>query len=325
MWAVEFSRFGDPREVLTAVERPLPLPGPGEVRVKLRLSPIHNHDLMIIAGQYGTLPKLPAGAGTESVGLVDALGEGVAALAIGQRVVTRGVGGTWAEYYLAKANQLVPVPDAMSDEIACQLFAMPSSAFMLLKVLDLTLGQWLVQNAANGLVGKVLAHVAAGRGLNVVNLVRSAAGVAELAAEGIDNAVATESPDWRERVLALAGGAPIVAGIDSIGGTATDDILDVMARDCTLLSFGGLSGQPSVISSRNLLFKRAVVKGYWGGVAGHDIGASDYAEVTRDLLALALAGRMNLRIAKSFPVTDPRAAATASLAPGKGSKIAFRG
>lgn len=325
MWAVEFSRFGNPHEVLEAVERPLPEPGPGEVRVKLVLSPIHNHDLMIIAGQYGTLPALPSGAGTESVGLVDALGEGVGNLAIGQRVITRGVGGTWAEYYLARATQLLPVPDAMSDELACQLFAMPSSAHMLLKVLDLAPGQWLVQNAANGLVGKTLAHLAAARGLNVINLVRGANGVAELAAEGIGNAIATEAPDWRAQVAALAGGAPVIAGIDSIGGTATDDILDVMARDCTLLSFGGLSGEPSVISARNLLFKRAVVKGYWGGVAGRDIGAADHAEVARELFALAAAGKMNLRIARSFPLTDPAGAAAASLAPGKGAKIAFRG
>ena len=79
-------RFGDPAEVLAPGESPLPEPGKGEVRVRMRLAPIHNHDLFTIRGQYGWKPTLPAIGGSEGCGVVDAVGEGVEGFAKGQRV-----------------------------------------------------------------------------------------------------------------------------------------------------------------------------------------------------------------------------------------------
>ena len=81
----------------------MPEPGPGEIRVKLVLSPIHNHDLFTIRGQYGVKPPLPAIGGTEALGIVDALGPGVSAPALGQRVTMAGIADAWAEYFIAPA------------------------------------------------------------------------------------------------------------------------------------------------------------------------------------------------------------------------------
>ena len=85
MKAVVFEEFGSPRKVLKLTDRPMPEPGPGQVRVKLVLSPIHNHDLMIITGHYGFKPQLPHVPGTEALGVVDKLGDGVTNLSVGQR------------------------------------------------------------------------------------------------------------------------------------------------------------------------------------------------------------------------------------------------
>src|SRR6195952_3712470 len=101
MRAIMHSTFGEPSEVLTVEEIPLPQPGPGEVRVRTLLSPIHNHDLWTIRGTYGFKPELPAGTGTEAVGVIDALGEGVTGVEIGQRVATGGTFGVWAEFFVA--------------------------------------------------------------------------------------------------------------------------------------------------------------------------------------------------------------------------------
>ncbi|MEG0818572.1 MAG: hypothetical protein RSG56_03930, partial [Brevundimonas sp.] len=70
----------------------------------------------------------------------------------------------------------------------------------------MTEGDWIIQNTANGAVGKTLAMLARSRGIQTVNLVRRDAGVAELAAQGIDNAVSTAAPDWRAQVRALTAG-----------------------------------------------------------------------------------------------------------------------
>ncbi|QWT14097.1 alcohol dehydrogenase catalytic domain-containing protein [Sphingobium xenophagum] len=149
--------FGEPAEVLELGDRPIPQPGPGEVRVKTTLAPIHNHDLWTIRGRYGYRPDLPAIGGSEAVGIVDALGDDVEGVSNGQRVAVASVHGTWAEYFLAPARLLVPMPEAIPDETAAQLIAMPLSALMLLEFLEVDQGQWIVQNAANGAVGKTLA------------------------------------------------------------------------------------------------------------------------------------------------------------------------
>ncbi|MBM3717143.1 MAG: NADPH:quinone oxidoreductase, partial [Actinobacteria bacterium] len=90
MRAIIHHEFGEPADVLAVEEVATPEPGPGEVRVRVTLSPIHNHDLWTVRGTYGYKPELPARAGTEAVGVVDALGDGVEGLTVGQRVATGG-------------------------------------------------------------------------------------------------------------------------------------------------------------------------------------------------------------------------------------------
>ncbi|MFF1876172.1 alcohol dehydrogenase catalytic domain-containing protein, partial [Kitasatospora herbaricolor] len=165
MRALVHHEFGDPAARLAVEQRPLPQPGPGQVRVRTLLSAIHNHDLWTVRGTYGFKPELPAQAGTEAVGVVDALGPDVDKLAVGQRVTTGGTFGVWAEYFVADAAGLIPVPDALPDEAAAQLVSMPFSALSLLHSLDLKEGDWLIQNAANGAVGRMVAQLGAARGI----------------------------------------------------------------------------------------------------------------------------------------------------------------
>ena len=207
MRCVVYNAFGIPAEVLHVEERPVPEAGPGEVRVRMVLSPIHNHDLWTIRGEYGVKPPLPAIGGTEALGVVDKLGEGVAKPAVGQRVTASSVAGAWAEYFVVNAAAVAPVPDAVGDEAACQLVAMPLSAMMALEELGVQPGQWMIQNAATGAVGKTLAMIAKARGIHVVNVVRRNEGVEELAGLGIDKALSTAEPGWEKRARALAGGA----------------------------------------------------------------------------------------------------------------------
>lgn len=199
MRSVIHTTFGDPADVLTIGDTPQPEPGAGEVRIRTLLSPIHNHDLWTIRGSYGYKPALPAIGGSEAAGVIDALGEGVTGVAVGQRVVVAGVHETWAEYFIAPAALLVPLPDAIPDEAGAQLIAMPLSALMLLEFLEVKAGDWIIQNTANGAVGKTVAMLAEARGIHTVNLVRRDAGVAELAEAGVGNAVSTAEAGWQDR------------------------------------------------------------------------------------------------------------------------------
>lgn len=264
MRVIEYKAFGDPAEVLVPGERPMPEPGPGEIRVRMTLSPIHNHDLWTIRGSYGVKPPLPAVGGTEAAGVVDAVGAEVTNVSVGQRVAASGLTSSWAEYFLMKAQRAVPLPDSVPDELGCQLISMPISALMALDDLGVKPGEWLIQNAATGAVGKTIAMICQARGINVINVVRRDAGVGELEALGISNNVSTQDPGWMDKAKMFPGSDPILYAIDSVGGKESGQLMSVLGEGATLMSFGTMSGGNMEISSGDLIFKQAKVIGFWG-------------------------------------------------------------
>ncbi|MDB5541874.1 MAG: alcohol dehydrogenase [Devosia sp.] len=324
MKSVVFDEFGSPRKVLQVVERPMPEPGSGQVRVRMVLSPIHNHDLMIVTGHYGYKPELPHFPGTEALGVVDKLGDGVTNLAVGQRV-TGGASAAWAEYYLANAQSLVPVPEGIDEGTASQLVSMPLSAFRLLGELEVKPGDWIAQNAANGAVGKIVAMLAAERGIRVLNIVRREEAIAELAAEGIGDAVSSEHEDWPERARAITGGAPIRRGLDSVAGRASDELLSLLAEEGWMISFGALSGRPMTLNAENLLFKRTMVKGFWAARPSTFHTPEQLRTALVDFVRRAKEGSLKLPIAEVFPLEQAAEAAEASNTKGRQGKIALGG
>ncbi|WNM27279.1 zinc-binding dehydrogenase [Demequina capsici] len=324
MRTILHAEFGDPASVLSVSDTDLPEPGSGEVRVRLILSPIHNHDLWTVRGTYGFKPALPAKAGTEAVGVVDALGDGVEGLTVGQRVATGGTFGVWAEHFIAKAAALIPVPEGVADEVAAQLVSMPFSAISLLDSLGLSAGDWMIQNAANGAVGRLVAQLAPARGIHVIGLVRRADGVSELADAGIDHVVSTDADDWQDQVRALAGDAPIKVGIDSVGGDASGDVLSMLAENGTLISFGAMASPTMNISSGDVIFKQATVKGFWGSKVSQTMAAEDRRRLMGELLARVADGTLALPVEAIYPLEEIGAAANANFEPGRAGKILLK-
>jgi NADPH:quinone reductase-like Zn-dependent oxidoreductase len=324
MRAIVQDEFGDPARVLKVEERPLPEPGAGQVRVRTVLSPIHNHDLWTIRGTYGFKPTLPAGAGTEAVGVVDAVGDGVTALSVGQRVVTGGTFGVWAEAFVAPAGALIPVPDGLSDEVAAQLVAMPFSALSLLDSLDVKPGEVILQNAANGAVGRLLAQFAATRDEKVIGLVRRQHDADALAAQGIPNLVATGGDDWRTRVRALADGAPIAVAVDSVGGDASGDLMGLLSDGGTLVSFGSTGGEPMRIPSGDVIFRQIVVRGFWGSKVSASMEPGKRAELFGELIRAAATGAITLPVEAVFGFDDVRKAVEVATRSGRSGKVLLR-
>ena len=316
--------FGDPADVLVAGDRPVPDPGPGEVRIRMRLAPIHNHDLWTVRGQYGYQPTLPAIGGSEGVGVIDALGEGVEGLQIGQRVNAASGRGTWADYFLASARMVIPLPDAIPDDIAAQLVAMPLSALMLLEFLRVEPGQWIVQNAANGAVGKTLAMLAAARGVRVLSLVRRDAGVDELAAVGVGDVVSTARDGWRDAAKAILGGQRAQAAVDSVGGQASADLVALLGDGGVLVAFGAMGGEAMVLPPGELIFRDITVKGFWGSRVSREMSAADKRRLVGELIQRALASELTLPVDAIYAIEDAATAAAESLRPGRNGKLLLR-
>ena len=324
MRAIVHHSFGDPAEVLGVEDLPLPEPGLREARLRVLLSPIHNHDLWTVRGTYGFVPDLPARAGTEAVGIVDAVGAEVEGVEVGTRVATGGAFGAWAEYVIARAGAVVPVPEGIPDEVAAQLIAMPFSAISLVDFLGVGAGDVILQNTANGAVGRLVAQIAASRGIRVVGIVRREADVAELAEAGIPDVVATADDGWRDRVRELVGDRPIRAAVDSVGGSASGDLLRLLGEGGTLVSFGAMASDRMELSSGDLIFKQAIVKGFWGSKVSAAMPAATRRALFAELFRLIGDGRLTLPVDSTHPLEDARAAVAASIRPGRVGKVLLR-
>lgn len=200
--------------------------------------------------------------------------------------------------------------------------ATPSAS--LIDFLDLEPGQWIVQNAANGAVGRMVAQIGRARGINVVGLVRRTAAVAELAAQGIDRIVAVDTDDWRERVTEITGGAPITAGVDSVGGESSGHVLSLVGENGTLVVFGAMDAPVMQLASGDVIFRQVTVKGFWGSKVSTSMDAGKRGELFGELSAHLASGVLTLPVSETFPLDRAGEAARASLTAGRVDKVLLR-
>ncbi len=322
MKAAIHDAFGEPVDVLRTTDAAKPTPQTGEALIKMTLSPIHNHDLWTIRGEYGYKPELPGAiGGLEALGTVEAVGEGVDSVMIGKRVAVSGIHGSWAEYFTAPADGVLPLPDNISDIIGAQLIAMPFSALALLETLKAKKGDWIVQTAANGAVGKIMVVLAKKRGINLLNLVRRDEAVSELQDLGTENVLSTDDGDWKERAQALIGKAGAVSAIDSVGGDISADLVDLLGVDGELVVFGSATGAPMPLSSGALIMKHITVKGFWGARVGSEMDPNERKRLIGELVKLAATGELQLENGGVYPLDQVSAAMTAALTPARVGKV----
>src|SRR3546814_8613725 len=201
---------------------------------------------------------------------------------------------------------------------------MPLSALMLLEFLQVGRGQWIVQNAANGAVGKTLAMLAAARGIPVLGLVRRDDGVGEMAALGVDNVLSTATPDWMDAAKALLGDGLASVAVDSIGGRASAELMALLGENGVLVSFGALSGEPMQVPPGDMIFKQATVKGFWGSKASRDMSVDDKRRLVGELIQRASNGELRLPVEAVYDLADIAQAAAASLQPGRSGTVLLR-
>ncbi|MDN5569527.1 MAG: zinc-binding dehydrogenase [Paracoccus sp. (in: a-proteobacteria)] len=324
MRAIRYDQFGEPAQVLGMTDTDCPEPGPGQVLIRVIMSPIHNHDLWTIKGEYGVKPDLPATAGSEAVGIVEAVGRDVDPALQGKRVAAAGLSGSWAEYALAKAATVIPVPEDMPDEAAAQLIAMPFSAITLLEFLNVEAGDWVIQTAANGAVGKIMTVLAESRGIKLLNLVRRQGAAQDLAELGITNVISTDNDDWIEQARKIIGDDGARAAIDSVGGDVVPGLIELLGDDGLLVTFGTASNGPLEMPGSQLIFKHLTVKGFWGAKVMAATKPEDAQRMFGELIGLVMNGKLKLPSGGEFGLDQPAEAVDAATTPGRDGKIMFK-
>ncbi len=272
MRSVVADTVGEPSEVLHLQTRPIPEPGPGQVRIRVAAVPVHASDLHTVRGRYGFIPEFPTVPGIESTGVIEKLGSGTDGLAVGQRVITIGVKGTWQDYLVADVGQVLPVPAGMSDSTAAQVLANPLTAVILTgDVLDVRPGEWLLQTAAGSTVGQSVIQLGTHVGFKTLNVVRRRSAVEDILALGGTAVISTEDEDIRERVAEIAGHDGVSKAIDCVSGQVGADVSRALAPDGELVVYGALSTHRQTdpdkltipIFARSLIYETKTVRGFW--------------------------------------------------------------
>ena len=309
MIALQYARFGDPADVVAPVDIPVPEPGVGQSVLRMVRAPIHNHDLATIRGVYGYKPKLPATGGSECLATIS-----------GKRFACMAP-GAWANEVIANSDSLVPIPDAIDDDRACQLLAMPLSTVVLFDQLHTKPGMWIAQTAANGAVGKLLMLLAQKHGVNIVNFVRRDSAAEELRGYGAQHVVVTAHDGWQHRARTLTGGEGFARIVDSVAGPESLELQRLLAQFGELVVFGGLSGASLKFDAGLMIAQESVVRGFWMSTWMQRASEGDRVDAMQRVFALALAGELALPVAGIFPLRDAAQALRAAETPGRSGKI----
>ena len=252
--ALRFHETGGP-EVLQLEHVELGDPGPGQVRVR------HNHiavnfiDVYFRTGQY-PVPSFPSGLGSDAVGVVEAVGEGVSDIRVGQRVgYLLGPLGAYADARIMPADVLIPLPEGISDRTASTLIMKGMTAqYLFRQVYPLHGGETIVYHAAAGGVGLIACQWARAIGVNMIGVVSSDEKAAVAQAHGCSHTIVSSREDIAARVMEITDGEGVPVVFDSVGKDTLQASLQCLQARGTLVSNGTSSG-PVTIDTRMLASK----------------------------------------------------------------------
>ncbi|MFD9439255.1 zinc-binding dehydrogenase [Streptomyces sp. NPDC060006] len=233
MHAIRLHAFG-PAENLTYERADAPEPAPGQVRVAVAAAGVHLLDTALRTGVQGPLPELPAlptVPGREVAGTVESLGEGVADLWLGKRVVAHlGFSpGGYAELAVTDVDRLHEIPAKLDFAQAVAMIGTGRTTMGILQFADLTADSVAVVPAAAGGIGTLLVQYAKHAGATVIGLAGGPEKVAHVEKNGADLAVDYRDPSWPDRVRSFLGERAATIVFDGVGGDTAREAVALLA------------------------------------------------------------------------------------------------
>jgi NADPH2:quinone reductase len=306
MKAIRIQRTGGP-EVMEYVDVDLPAPSRGEVRVRHTAIGLNFIDTYHRSGLYPV--QLPSGLGLEAAGVIEAVGEGVKALKVGDRVAY-GTGpiGAYAEARNIPVAKVSKLPRTISDEQAAAMMLKGMTARYLLRATyRVKRGETVLVHAAAGGVGTLLSQWARALGATVIGTVGSPEKVEVAKAHGCHYVVEYRKEDVASRVRELTGGKGVPVVYDGIGAATVNASLDSLSPRGLLVSFGNASG-PVKALDLSLLAAKGSLYVTRPTLMSYTSTAEDLAETAADLFDIIKAGKMKIPVNQRYPLKDAAAA-----------------
>lgn len=301
---IRFHTTGGP-EVLQREELEVGEPGPGQVRMRHEAVGLNFADIYFRTGLYPV--PLPSGIGTEAAGVVQAVGEGVHNVQVGDRVTYTGAHNTLGAYSterLIAAAPLIKLPDAISCETAAAMTMRGLTAsYLMRRIWPLKAGDTVLLHAAAGGVGLIVSQWAKLLGLNVIGSV-STDEKAELArAHGCDHVIVYKREDIAKRVREITNGVGAAVVYDSVGKSTFAASLDSLKRRGLLVCFGTASGPTPPFEAMQLAMKGSLFVTR-PALADYIADPAERAELAGELFGHVAAGRIKIEINQRYALED---------------------
>jgi len=298
--AVLARAFGPPESLRIEEVNPRDV-GPDDVRIAVRAAGVSFVDGLIAAGLYQIKPPLPFTPGTEFAGVVDAVGERVTSLRVGDRVCTSAIGGGFAEQAVVPARAALAFPDAMTfGEAAIFRVSYATALHALVQRGRLQAGETVLVLGAGGAVGAAAVQVAKALGGRVIASASSEAKRQVARRLGADESLDSRAPDWREQVKALCGGDGPDIVVDPVGGAMSEAAFRSLAWGGRHLVIGFASGEIPRLPANLPLLKGAAVVGVDVRLFG-ERAPREAAANAQTLFELQAAGAVTPFIAARYP------------------------
>lgn len=318
MKAIQVHQFGGP-EVLAVHEVPTPKPGPGEVLVRIRAAGVNPYDTYMRNGSYAVKPALPYTPGSDAAGTIEAVGQGVTKVKSGNRVYTATtLTGAYAEYTLARENQVYPLPEKISFSQGAGLWVPYGTAYTALRHhAEARAGETLLVHGASGGVGIAAVQWARALGLTVIGTAGTSRGLELVKKEGAHHVFDHTKAGYSEEILKATGGRGVDLVLEMLANVnlATDlKLLAIRGRVIVIGNRGEIT-----INPRELMMRRASVHGFtlWAATE------AESAEIHAAIAAGLENGTLRPIVGKELPLKDAPQAHVDVLAPGAFGKIAL--
>lgn len=301
MKQIQFDKLGGP-ELLKLVDAPVPEVAKGTVLVRNRAIGINFADTLFRQGQYAQAPVLPDTPGLEAAGVIEKVGEGVSGLAVGQRVAAIGA-KAYSEYMVARASQVVPLPDHITFDEGAAFTIQVLTAWHILHTSHHTgPGQIVVVHSAAGGVGIVAVQIAKAAGARVIGTVSSASKAALAKEYGANDVIDYVAKDFSAEVMRITDnrGADLI--LDAVGKPTFEKGLNCLAPMGHLVLYGRAGGAPDPLNVFKLFQRSTKVSGFM--LNQQRTGKEQWQRGIDDSFRLMKEGKLKLLIGKKFPLIE---------------------
>ena len=316
MKAIQVHKFGGPEE-LKLEEIPTPKPAADQVLVRIHAAGVNPYDTYMRAGTYAVKPPLPYTPGSDAAGVIEAIGDNVKKVKVGDRVYTaKTVSGAYAEYALALEEQVNLLPEKITFTQGAGVWVPYGTAYhALFHSAEAHASETVLVHGASGGVGIATVQIARAAGLTVLGTAGSPKGLALATREGAHHVFDHSKPGYTDQIMQATGGRGVDIVVEMLANVNLPADMKMLATNGRIIVVGN-RGEVTV-NARELMARRASVRGFtlWA------LTPAEVADIHAGLGAGMENGTLRPIVGQEIPLSDAPRAHREILEPGAHGKI----